>query len=297
MTEGASIKVAKFIKGNLLNFVVVLTSLGYILYTEIVLNMSVSLADATASVVISVLCGLTIKMAMGENGIVKGYASSIWQEANTTYKAVCNTVNDYIDRVDNFYAIEKKEILKNLRKVNMVSGQMRYNWFFNEDGEYIENQEKYEKLKFGQKRILRYCIKVKVYMLNLFSEHSLELKNMTHKEKTDKDQRTQSLSKNLVITLAMAIVGGTFTASFDKWNWANFIFALLQVVIWLGVGVIQLYTNYNYIVIEKVNKLARKKELIVKFKKGCEAGLYIDKEEKEEIKEEKENGEQENILH
>lgn len=294
MTEGASIKVANFIKGNLLNFIVALTSFGYILYNEVVLHATVSLADATASVFIGIICGLIIKMAMGENGIVKGYSSKIWQEANTTYKAVCNTANEFIDRVDNFYEVEKKETLKKLRRVNMVSGQMRYAWFFTEDGEYIENTEKYEKLKKRQKRILRYCVKVRTHVLNLFSEYNLELKDTTRREKTDKDQRSASLTKNIAFTLVTAFVGGVLTASFDKWNWANFIFAIIQVIVWIAVGTIQLYTNYNYVVIEKVNKLARKKELIIKFKKGCEQGLYKDEEEVKEVEEiGEQDGEQE----
>ena len=71
-----------------------------------------------------------------------------------------------------------------------------------------------------------------------------------------------------------AVIGGYFGANLTNWNWGNFIIATLQVSIWIATGIIQLYSNYNYIVVDKVNKLSRKIELIIKFKKGCEQGLY-----------------------
>ena len=180
----------------------------------------------------------------------------------------------YIDKIDNFYIKEEADKKKEYRIVVLRSYAMRYSWFFDNKGNYTENKEQYEKLDKKQKRILAKCIKVKIYTLNLFSEYSLEVTEYTKKETTDKSQRAKMLSRNIFMQVAVAFVGGYFTASFGGWSWGKFIISLLQVCVWIGTGIMQLYSNYNYVVVDKVNKLSRKVELITKFTKGAEQGLY-----------------------
>ena len=82
------------------------------------------------------------------------------------------------------------------------------------------------------------------------------------------------LGKNALFGIVGAVVGAYFVPLLKEWNWGYFIQSCVQVSIWIACGAIQLYTNFNYICVEKVAKLKRKCELIIKFKKGCEAGMY-----------------------
>lgn len=272
--ETTSEKIATYIKSNLLNFIVVITSFAYVFYNQIVLNTGVEIAKCTATVIIGVICGLVIKQSLGESGIARGFSSVLWLDCKEKYNKARNIANPYIDKIDNFYIKEEADKKKEYRFVIMRSYAMRYSWFFDNNGNYIDNPEQYEKLNKKQKRILAKCIKVKIYTLNLFSEYSLEVTEYTKKETTDKSQRAKTLSKNTFMQLAVAFVGGYFTASFGGWSWGKFIISLLQVCVWIGTGIMQLYSNYNYVVVDKVNKLNRKIELIIKFTKGAEQGLY-----------------------
>ena len=268
----------KFIKGNLLNFIVILTSFSYLLYNEVILDSGTELKSATAKILIGIACGLIIKQALGENGFIKGYNSDLWADAFIKYKNVCNTAQMYLEYIDNFYTyltIKKKE---EYRRVNMASGQMKYSWFFNENGEYVENEERYKKLTKKQKFILWLCVRVRIFNLNLFSEQSIDIKSYTKKEKTDGTQRKTVVSRNVIFTVIASFVGGYFTASLGEWSWGSFIMSIIQVCIWLATGFIQLYANYNYITVDKVNKLSQKVLLISQFKQGCEKGLFINKE-------------------
>lgn len=272
--ESTSAKIATYIKSNLLNLIVVITSFAYVFYNQIVLNTGVEIAECTATVIIGVICGLVIKQSLGESGISKGFSSPLWLESKEKYNKARNMATPYIDKIDNFYIKEEADKKKEYRIVVLRSYAMRYSWFFDNKGNYIENKEQYEKLDKKQKRILAKCIKVKIYTLNLFSEYSLEVTEYTKKETTDKSQRAKMLSRNIFMQVAVAFVGGYFTASFGGWSWGKFIISLLQVCVWIGTGIMQLYSNYNYVVVDKVNKLSRKVELITKFTKGAEQGLY-----------------------
>ena len=49
----------------------------------------------------------------------------------------------------------------------------------------------------------------------------------------------------------------------------------MQVSLWVLFGIIQLYTNYNFVVQDRVSVLRTKKENIKKFTTGCKDGLYM----------------------
>ena len=277
-------KIYDFIKGNFINFIILLTSVAYVFYNMVIIKRTdLSVWECIAKAGIGILVGFMIKQGLGENGFNYGYRSQIWADSLDKYSKNCNMANPYIERVDNFYACETIEKKKVYRRTNLMSARMKYDWFFDEDGFYKENKEQYDKLDRKQKRVLKKCITVKIYNLNLFSEYENQIGADTRREKTDKDQRAKMFGKNGIAQVMTAIVGAYFVPMLAGWNWASFIAATIQVCIWISCGITQLYTNYNYVVIEKTAKLTRKAELIVKFTRGCEKGKYLtDPYEKEE---------------
>ena len=279
-------KIYDFIKGNFINFIILLTSLAYVFYNMVVIKKTdLTIWECIAKAGIGILVGFMIKQGLGENGFNYGYRSQIWHDSLTKYSNNCNMANPYIERVDNFYACETIEKKKIYRRTNLMAARMKYDWFFDEDGFYKENEEQYNKLDRKQKRVLKKCISVKIYNLNLFSEYENQIGADTRREKTDKDQRAKMFGKNGVAQVVTAIIGAYFIPMLTGWDWAAFISATIQVCIWISCGITQLYTNYNYVVIEKTAKLTRKVELIVKFTRGCEQGKYLtDPYEKEEVK-------------
>lgn len=268
-------KIAEFIKGNLVNVVVVLISIAYILYGMLKFEETgLTIEEQLIKAGLGIIVGLLIKQGVGENGFNKGYNSTLWQTNIDKYNNVCNLANPYLERIDNFYSSEEIEKKKQYRRVLLMAHQMKYGWFFDNKGNYIENESQFNKLTKSQKNALKRAIKVKIYNLNLFSEYSIEIANATKREKTDKQQRAKMFGKNGIAQIITAVVGAYIIPLWTGWSWGNFIMTSLQVTLWIFCGVSQLYINYNYVVIEKINKIKRKMELLVKFKQGCESGLY-----------------------
>lgn len=269
-------KIYDFIKGNMINFVVILISLAYVFYQQVIVERTdLTLEETLAKAGIGIIVGFLIKQGLGENGFNLGYRSEIWIDSMNSYGKACNSANEYIEYVDNFYYSEEIEKRKAYRRTNLTNARMKYGWFFDEFGNYNDVGNRYEKLTRYQKRVLNKCIKVKIYNLNLFSEYNNEIGADTHREKTDKQQRQKMVGKNSVSQILVAIVGAYFATSWANWDLGSFIMATVQVTCWVACGLMQLYTNYNYVVIEKNAKLKRKIELIIKFQKGCERGLYL----------------------
>ena len=286
----------KYLKSLAMDFVVVLVSISFIFYQMITLektnaNPLVLLAKSF----VGIICGIIIKQALGENGFTKGYRSQVWKLEEDKYNDACNTATDYTGRVDNFYLTLEKEKRENYRRNHLQSVRLRYDDWFTEDGDYIEHEiwgvlkkklyrrknkkaplpESVVVLSLRQRRMLKKCIKVKIYPLNLFSEYATASEQDTKKEMTDKKQRAKNATKNTLSAVIIAIIGIYFIPVIDKWNWASLIASSMQVTLWVLLGILQLYSNFNFVIHDKVAILRKKKELISRFVKDSESGLYL----------------------
>jgi len=265
----------KYIKSFAMDIVVIIVGVAYVFYqmitlTKTELNPLILIAQAS----MGIICGIIIKQSLGENGFSKGYNSSAWQEEEEKYNESCNLAVDFTDRTDNYYLVLEKEKREHYRRSHLQSYRMKYDTFFDKHGDYIGTQEDYEKLDFWQKRVLKKCIKVRIYVLNLFSEYATSSEQDTKKEMTDKRQRAKNVTKNTLSATLVAMIGVYFVPVFTAWNWASFISSTMQVSLWVLFGILQLYTNYNFVVQDKVSILRKKKELIARFIKDCKEGLY-----------------------
>lgn len=288
-------KLVKYIKDSIINIIVVGIALAYVFFQQVTLEtQEINIAASIGQVALSLLCGIMIKQGLGENGFSKGYSSKVWTEELEKYNLACNTANDYMERVDNFYYCEEIEKRKKNRRAIMMGARLKYSDFFDEYEDFI-GKDKIKDLTRQQKVAIERCVRIKIYNLNLFSEYSSASTSDTHREKTDGQQRIKMAGKNSASAILIAMVGAYFVPVINGWNWASFVMATLQVCMWCGSGIMQLYTNYNYVCVDKVNKLKAKKELIGKFVFGCKQGLYTEnpyevreqkklKEEKAEIK-------------
>lgn len=267
--------IPKYIKSFAMDAVVVLVALAYIFYQMVTLeptNLNPLVLIAGAAV--SIICGVVIKQALGENGFSKGYNSEIWIKEEEKYNEACTTAIPYMEYTDNFYQYEIIEKKKSYRRQHLQEIRLKYDMWFDADGNYIGTQEMFDKLDRKQKRVLNKCIKVKIYPLNLFSQYTISTDQYSKPEMTDNKKRTQNTTKNTVSAVLIAIVGNYFMPLINNWSWASFISATMQVTLWVLFGIIQLYTNFNYIVQDKVAILRTKKEDISRFTSGCEKGLY-----------------------
>ena len=267
---------SKYIKSIAMDFVVVIVAIAYIFYQMVTLeptelNPLVLIAQA----IMGIICGVVIKQALGENGFSRGYNSKIWVEEEQKYNDACNTANPYMERVDNFYQCEEIEKKRNYRRTKLQGIRLKYDEWFDGMGNYIGTIDNYNKLDRKQKRVLNKCIKVKIYPLNLFSQYSISSDQDTKQEVTDRVQRGKNIAKNTISATLIAIIGVYFVPLLNHWSWASFISATMQVALWVLFGIIQLYTNYNFVVQDRVSILRTKKENIKRFTVGCENGLYL----------------------
>lgn len=253
----------------------ILTGLIYVFYQMLTIEpTNLNPLTLIGSALVAIICSLTIKQVMGESGFNIGYGSDEWKREEDKYNDSCGTANEYMDLADNFYAQEEIDKRRQYRRVALQGVRLRYIDWFDENGYYKGEQEKFDKLTKQQKKVVRKCIKVKIYILNLFSEYEIGMESYERKEQTDKMQRRKSLGKNAISAILISAFGVYFTFVFTNFDWGSFWASMIQVILWLGFGIMQMMNNYYFVVKDRVSILKRKKELIQKFINGCKEHKY-----------------------
>ena len=275
----------KYIKSIAMDLMVIVVALAYVFYQMVSLETTqLNPLILIAQAIVGIIAGVVIKQALGENGFSKGYNSQKWQEEEEKYNNTCLLANNYIDeRLDNFYLTLEKEKKANYRRNHLQAVRLKYQNWFNENGDYIGEESAFKLLTFRQKLMVKKCVRVNIYVLNLFSEYSTSSEQDTKREKTDKSQRLSNMTRNTLSAVLIAIGGAYFLPVLNGWSWASFIMATLEVSLWTIFGVLQLYTNYNFVVQERVATLRKKKELILRFVKGCENNQFLHSPYEEEL--------------
>lgn len=265
----------RYIKTFAMDIVVVIVAIAYVLYQMVKLETTeLNPLILIAQAVMGIICGVVIKAALGENGFSKGYNSDFYREEEEKYNKACNSALPYMDRVDNFYQCEEIDKKKKYRLQHLQGVRLKYDDWFDKDGNFTRTKEDIKKLEYTQRRVLKKCVNVKIYVLNLFGQYEVSSDQDTRKEITDRAQRSKNITKNTLSATIIAIIGVYFVPVLNSWSWASFFSSTLQVAMWVLFGVLQLYTNYNFVVQDKVSVMRKKKEDIKRFTSGCENNLY-----------------------
>jgi len=266
----------EFLKDVGMTLVVVLVSLSYIV-SQLVGLESVSFENPwvlLAGAILSIFTGVSIKQALGEKGFTIGYKAKDWLEAKAKYDNACNAAIPYMEKEEVFYDYEEIEIRRDYRRDVLMSKRMKYEMWFDGEGNYIGTKEMVKKLTIWQKLALWDAIRVRVHINRMFSENSRSARNRVKKAPTDATQRAKSGFSNTLSAVLISCLNVAFNVYFKTFTIAGLIFALIQVALWLIFGFVNMFKNYNFVTKIKPSILADKKSRISKFIAGCEQHLY-----------------------
>lgn len=279
------------IKSFAIDVVIILVAIAFIFYGNLIFeskpfNPMEDLMDGILTIVV----GLTIKLALAEQGMIKGYDSETFVEENKKYNQSCIDSLDYIEFADDFTQEMIVDRKANYRKTKLQGVRLKYHDFFTESGEIIDivitkktkktSDKSYQKLDNEfvldrkQRKALDKCYKVSPKVMNLYSEYTNDNTNVNDKETTDTKRRQSVVLRNVVGTIGLSLLGVYFAVKLGEWNWGEFILSCIQVCGFVAGGITQLYGNINYICRDKVAILREKSRRLSVFINKCKKGTY-----------------------
>lgn len=254
---------------------VILISLCYVL-------SSLILISRTGKSVYEIISSGIISMAVGSliNGIFRGIGISRGEENE---KILCTarehalaveSVLPHIDRLGEYCELENKRALSLARGKILAREGMKYSDFFDSDGvakpfcEY-KGDEWREKRKSNRQR--RAYNRARLLKIKPLTPYKLTSDGGNENDPfnfgtSKKKYRTHKNASDILTRVALAIIFGYFGASLcSEINAAVLIWNTLQIVLYIGSGILQMYNSYMWIVDDYRQGIIKKIDILKAF--------------------------------
>ncbi len=276
-------------------FAVLLISLAYIAGSFILISSTgKTVYEIIATGVISMIVGILITGVFRSLGIQKGDEDEKTVSTCRLYGETVESSVPYIDRIEEFCEAENKKAIISIRKKILSVAGLKYNDCFDENGvareytpelysdEVIEKTQskrqkrRLKKVNRTRKKAYYKAVNVKIKLLTPSTLTSSNIKENDPFDfgKTKKEYSSQRNLSDMVTRVLMAIIFGYFGVSFvSEVNFATLIWNILQIVMYVTSGIIQMYASYSWIVDEYRLNIIKKIDYLQKFKKFAEKDI------------------------
>lgn len=268
-------------------FAVVLISLAYIAGSFVLISQTgKTVYEIIATGVISLIVGILLTGVFRSLGIQKGEEDEKTISTNKLYSETVESCVLKIDLLEDFCELENEKARESIRKKILSQAGLKYSDCFDENGgvksydyelyssEAIEKENskrqkrKYKKINHRRKRAYYKAVNIKMKLLTPSTLTSTSLKENDPFDfgKTKKEYRSQRNLSDMVTRVFMAIIFGYFGVTFvSEVNFATLIWNILQIVMYITSGVIQMYASYSFIVDEYRLNVIKKIDYLQKF--------------------------------
>lgn len=163
--------------------------------------------------------------------------------------------------------------MKSHRRHVLERNDLTYEECFDEEGNFINlnyKHNKYNKKKnpngyrLHQRLVIRKCSRMRVYEPDVFGlEKSFAFGLRKRKSITGFKAKTDVF--NTIVTTVLAFISTGMMFAWLGFSVASFIYALFQVVLWSGSGVLTRLKNYNFIIREIIPQMEENRSIICEF--------------------------------
>lgn len=247
--------------------------------------------------------GVFINYVFELQGMMDGERNDKVIATNKRHADIVDDISSNIDKLDDWCNTKNKEALK-LARVRILSVHgLKYDDCFDEEGVAkplsslnlnFNFTTKEEKKQVKEKvKCYRKACKVKLTLLttnSLTSEGGRDY-DPYYLGQTKRQYKRKTTTMDLISKLGIACIFGYYGARFvTSFSWAFLIWTGIQVVLFLIMGVVKLYTSYMFVIDDYRSRVIKKIDNLTKFKD------YINntKEEKETTQAEVDNSIEDN---
>lgn len=285
-------KVTNWLSKNLSGIFASLISLFFIFQGVVdVLPTTMGIKEQIITAFINIFAGFSITSLVGEYGFTSAKNSKYFIKVREEYN---NSVKGALKYREAIEEMAKKRALDNLRDARvhiLESANIYYGDVFNSDGslntnfditKYKSDKQYLTKLRAYNKAVRKKIVKPNVFGMASSSTFGLK------KEISEKEYRTRKGAKSIIFKVLLGVSSVGIMFVFVGWSWGAIIYAFMQIVLWVGCGLIERQKNYNFVYNELVQQMEDRTNIIEEFMKLSddekETLLKIAKANKQPIK-------------
>ena len=307
MSQSMMEKTKNYLKQNLGYFVIALACIIYVARGIITISETgKTVLEILVDGALALFFGIFINIVFELQGMMSGDRDDRVLNTIRKHGDIVDSISPHIDKLDEWCEKKNKEALK-LARIRMLSSHgLKYDDYFDEDGVAKEFKINTEKLESQNKetrqqekdriRCFKNACKIKLTLLttnSLTSEGGRDY-DPYYLGQTKKQYKTRTAMTDFISKIGVAVIFGVYGAQLvQSFSWAFLVWTAIQVVLFLIMGVVKLYTSYMFVVDDYRGRIVKKIDNLTKFQD------YITNSNKEEnstkTHEEKEIKEEENV--
>lgn len=223
--------------------------------------------------------GVFINNVFALQGMMDAERNEKLISTNQKHAEIVDDISDNIDKLDEWCHKKNIEALKMARIRILSTAGLKYEKCFDEEGvakplssldlnfDCTSKEEKKivkEKLKCFKK-----ACKIKLTLLttnSLTSEGGRDY-DPYYLGETKKQHKRKEVTIDFISKFGIAVIFGVYGAKFvSSFSWAFLIWTALQVILFLIMGVVKLYTNYMFMIDDYRSRVIKKIDNLTKFK-------------------------------
>ena len=221
--------------------------------------------EIIASGILSLIVGAMINGVFRSIGIKRGDEDDRTVATCALHARAVDEISYAIDRLDEFCQGENKRAKREVRTRILAKEGLKHDDYFNNDGDAIGTAPTDRKKKRAYNKALR--VKMKSLVSSNLTSEGARANDPFDFGKSKKEFASQRNASDILVKLLMAIIFGYFGVSLSgEINVAGLIWNTLQITMYIGCGIIQMYSSYMWIVEDYRGSIIKKIDYLQKFR-------------------------------
>lgn len=239
-------KVQQWFKDNISTMAIAVICLVYIFYGIVTITESgKTIIQIVADGVVSFIMGFLIKSLFNAQGISNGEKSMKFIKTKELYVDVLEKISPFQQYLNSYCDLINEEMIKKNQVAILRMVGIEYDDFKNK-------RYNLKALSKKERRAIKKAMNIKVHYINdaiLLSDYQLSLDVGKDLAVNKNKYLRESNSKTFIIMIASALLFGYFSIDPNKgFDYRGMIWSLIQVATYLGIGSMQFFNGYNFIV-------------------------------------------------
>lgn len=278
-------------RANLGYIAVVLVSVAYVATSFLtVATTGKSVFQIISDGVLAFVVGVLMNRMFETQGIINGDADPRVITAVDKHADMVEVVAPRLDELDEWCDVKNAEALARARRIYLSSYGMRYQDYFAEDGTPLpfvpcECKTRKEKRKeFVRKKRFEHALNMKITRLSagLLISDTGDPNDPYFLGRSKTEYETQSAKQDVWTKAILAAIFGYYGLTLlQSFSWANLLWTVLQLAIFLLMGALKMEQSNIYVVDEYRSRLNKKTSILK---------MFVGADKKEEAKEDAEDG-------
>ena len=254
-------KIKNFVSKNIITISIFLISVTYITSGFISIKENgKSLLEIIGESLLVFLFSYFIIQSFSLQGILNGESSKEVVFQKQKHNEIKNCLGEKVSKLSSWLLIKNSEVEKEIKTEALCDFGLTYI-------EVLKNE--FDKTKYSKKELKKIkSIKTKkitkIFASELLNEN-FKRNNPLYLGKSKKDFLTQRNLSNLTTKIIFTLLFGYFSTVFIGFNIEEFIWKLIQVIMFLTLGIMEYFRSYLYMIGEYSETLNKKNILLKEF--------------------------------